>query len=67
MSKFGPSRREHKIRLAICAFGMAMAIFALSFHGIGGIASLEILLISGAFFGGTAFFSIRALLKGDDE
>jgi len=65
MSKYGPTRGEHKLRLAICAGGLALTAFALAFHGIGGIASLEIMLISGAVFGGTGFFSLRALLKGD--
>ena len=67
MSKYGPTRAEHKFRLAVCIFGLAMAAFAISFHGIRGIASLEIILISGAFFGGTGVMSLRALLKGDQE
>ncbi|MBT8410268.1 MAG: hypothetical protein KJP02_00535 [Octadecabacter sp.] len=67
MNKYGPTRGEHKIRLAICIFGLGLTAFAVSFHGIRGIASLEIILISGAVFGGTGFFSLRALLKGDAE
>lgn len=67
MAKFGPTRGEHKFRLAICALGLCMTVFAVSFHGITGIVWLEIVLIAGAFFGGFGYLSIRALLKGDRE
>ncbi|MEM7723248.1 MAG: hypothetical protein AAF376_12830 [Pseudomonadota bacterium] len=67
MSKYGPTRGEHKFRVGLSLFGLALTAFAVSFHGIQGIASLEIMLISGGFFGLMGFFSARALLKGDRE
>lgn len=66
MSKYGPTRREWKFRLAVGVFGLVLLAGAYAFNGINGIASLEIAIISGAFFGGSIFFSIRALRRGTD-
>jgi hypothetical protein len=63
MSRFGPTRSELKLRLAISLGGLALLIGAYATNGIGGIASLEIALIGGAFFGGSAIWSARRLLK----
>jgi hypothetical protein len=67
MTKYGPTRGEHKLRLAICAFGLALTVFAVSFHGITGLVWFEIVILSTLFFGGAGFLSIRALWKGDRE
>lgn len=61
MSRFGPTRGEHKLRLAISLFGLALLVGAYAFNGISGIASLEIGIIGTAFFGGSAIWSARKL------
>lgn len=61
MSRFGPTRAELKLRLVISLFGLALLIGAYAFNGIRGIASLEIAIIAGAFFGGSAIWSARRL------
>ena len=66
MSKFGPSRGEVKLRLAISLAGLALLIGAYAFNGIGGIASLEIAIIGTAFFGGSALWCILRLHRKDD-
>lgn len=65
MGKFDPPRSELKIRLGIGLFGLVLLIGAYAFNGIGGIASLEIGLIGGAFFGWLAVGSARRLLRKD--
>lgn len=67
MNRFGPSRGEWKLRLVISVLGLALLVGAYAFKGIGGIASLEIALFAGAFFGGSAIWSARALLKEPRE
>ncbi|GAB5449429.1 hypothetical protein [Gymnodinialimonas sp.] len=67
MSKFGPSRGELKLRLAISLGGLALLIGAYASHGISGIASLEIAIIGGAFFGGSALWSAWQLRKDPPE
>lgn len=62
-NKFGPSRGELKLRLAISLGGMALLIGAYATNGIGGIASLEIGLIGTAFFGGSAIWCALRLLR----
>jgi hypothetical protein len=64
--RFGPSRGEIKLRLAISFGGLAMLIGAYAFNGIGGIASLEIAIIGTAFFGGSAVWCLRKLTRKDD-
>ncbi len=61
MSRFGPTRGELKLRLAISLFGFGLLTGAYAFNGIGGIASLEIGIIGAAFFGGSAIWSARRL------
>lgn len=63
MSKYDPPRSELKLRLAISLFGLALLAGAYATNGIGGIASLEIAIIGVAFFGGSAIWSARRLLK----
>ena len=64
--RYGPSRGEIKLRLAISLGGLAMLIGAYAFNGIGGIASLEIAIIGTAFFGGSAVWCLRKLTRKDD-
>ena len=64
--KYGPTRGEWKLRLAVSVFGLGMMAVALLTRGLGGIAALEVVLIAGTFFGGTAVWSAWALLRKDD-
>jgi len=66
MSRFGPSRGELKLRLAISLGGLALLVGAYAFNGISGIASLEIAIIGTAFFGGSAIWSARRLWKKEE-
>ncbi len=66
MTKFGPSRGEIKLRLAISLAGLALLVGAYTTNGIGGIASLEIAIIGTAFFGGSALWCILKLRRKDD-
>jgi hypothetical protein len=66
MSRFGPTRGELKLRLAISLAGLTLLVGAYALNGIGGIASLEIAIIGGAFFGGSALWSARRLLQSKD-
>lgn len=66
MSKYGPSRGEVKLRLAISLAGLVLLIGAYAFNGIGGIASLEIAIIGTAFFGGSALWCVLRLRRKDD-
>lgn len=63
MDKFGPTRGELKLRLAISLAGLALLIAAYATNGIGGIASLEIGLIGAAFFGGSAIWCLLRLAR----
>lgn len=67
MNKFGPSKGELKLRLAISLGGLALLIAAYASNGISGIASLEIAIIGGAFFGGSAVWCAWQLRKGPPE
>lgn len=64
--RFGPSRGEVRLRLAISLAGLALLVGAYAFNGIGGIASLEIAIIGTAFFGGSALWCLRKLRRKDD-
>lgn len=63
MSHFGPTRGELIFRLCFSLAGLVLMIAAILYRGISGIAALEIVGIAGAFFGGTAIWTIRQLLK----
>jgi hypothetical protein len=67
MNRFGPSRGEHKLRLAISLAGLAFLIGGYYRTGIFGIASLEIAIIGAAFFGGSAVWSAWKLWKDPPE
>lgn len=64
--KYGPTRGELKLRLAISVFGLAMMAVALMTRGFGGIAAVEVVLIAGTFFGGTAIWSAWRLMQKDN-
>lgn len=66
-NKFGPSRGEMKLRLAISLGGLALLIGAYATNGISGIASLEIGIIGTAFFGGSAIWSAVQLLRSEED
>lgn len=67
MRRFDPPKGELKLRLAISLGGLAFLIAAYATNGISGIASLEIAIIGGAFFGGSALWSAWQLHKGPPE
>ena len=65
MSAHGPDRGELRFRLVVSLAGLALMAGALAFRGVpSGPAFVEIVVIAGAFFGGSAVLSARALLRG---
>lgn len=69
VNRFGPTRRELKFRLFVSLGGLALMVSALVLRGVPtGPAFVEVVGIAGLFFGGTAVWSIRQLLrKGPDD
>ena len=66
MSKYGPSKADLKFRLAFSVAGLAMMVGAIAYRGMPvGPAMFEILGIASVFFGGTAIWTIRKLIKGE--
>lgn len=66
MSRFGPTRGEHRLRLAISALGLGMLVAALTLHGIPtGPALFEVIGVGGVFFAGSAAWSGWKLWTGD--
>jgi xanthosine utilization system XapX-like protein len=67
LSRFGPTRGELKFRLVFSLGGLVMTLVALFAHGIPSAPALvEVLGIAGLFFGGTAVWSARRLMRRDD-
>lgn len=68
MSKFGPTRGEHKLRLVISVVGLCLMVSALVIHGVPtGPALFEVIGVAGVFFAGSAGWSARKLwLDGKD-
>lgn len=65
-NKFGPSRGELKFRFAVGIAGLCLLAGIILFRGMPtGPAFFEIILIGGAFFGGTAIWAGRKLWKRD--
>jgi hypothetical protein len=65
--KYGPTRGELKFRLVFSVFGFALTLVALFAHGVPSAPALfEVLGISGLFFGGTAVWSARRLMRRED-
>lgn len=66
MSRFGPTRGEHRLRLGISLVGLVMLGLALTLHGIPkGPALVEVIGVGGLFFGGSAIWSGWKLWQGD--
>lgn len=62
MTRFGPGRGELRFRLVASLAGLALLGVAAVLRPAGP-AWVEIVALGGAFFGGTAVWSARALLK----
>ncbi len=68
MSRFGPSRGELKFRLIASLAGLGFLIGALSYRGLPtGPAFIELGIIAGGFFGGTAVWSAWKLAHRKEE
>ncbi|MEM9552042.1 MAG: hypothetical protein AAGA05_12755 [Pseudomonadota bacterium] len=66
MKKFGPTKSELKLRLWISLAGLALMVFALAYRGMPqGPALFEVLGVAGLFFGASAIWTARKLIKGD--
>jgi hypothetical protein len=66
MSKFGPTKNDLKVRLLFSLGGLALLAAALFYRGLPkGPALFEVIGVAGLFFGGTAIWTIRKLIKGD--
>jgi hypothetical protein len=64
MSKYGPTRGEHLFRLIFSLFGLGCIGVLFAVQGVPrGPGLVEVVGILGAFFGGTAVLSARALLR----
>jgi hypothetical protein len=62
--RFGPSRGEHRLRLAVSLAGLGMLGAALAVQGLPeGPGLVEVAGIAGVFFGGSAAASARALMR----
>lgn len=65
--RFGPSRGELRFRLIFSLAGLALMVAALVWRGVPtGPAFVEVVGIAGLFFGGTAIWTVRQLLRRDD-
>ena len=65
--KYGPSRGELKFRLVVGLAGLVVLAGIVAWRGMPtGPAFFEMILIGGAFFGGTAVLSYRALRRHRD-
>jgi hypothetical protein len=63
--RFGPTRGELQFRLAFSLGGMALLGAGTAVMGVpSGPAFVELFLFIGLFFGGTAIWSLRRLIKG---
>ena len=60
--QFGPSRAEHRLRLGVSLLGLLLLTLLLARDGLS-LAVLEPVLIGLAFFGVSAAWSARALLR----
>jgi hypothetical protein len=66
MSRFDPTRGELKFRLAVSVAGLIFMGTAVAIRGLpSGPAFIEVIGVAGFFFGGTAIWSARKLIKGE--
>ncbi len=66
MKKLGPSRPELLFRLWFSVAGLILLGIALVVRGApDGLAMFEVVLIAGAFFGGTLIWTLYQLFKPD--
>ena len=65
-NKFGPTKADLKFRLIFSLAGLAMMVGAVIYRGMPkGPAMFEIIGVASVFFGGTAIWTIRKLMKGE--
>ncbi len=66
MKRFGPSRSEIRFRLWFSLAGLALLGSAVVLRGFPiGPAMFEVIVIAGAFFGGSAIWCLVALARAD--
>lgn len=66
--KYGPSKGELKFRLAFSIAGLCLLAVALYLRGLPeGPGLVEVVGLSVVFFGGTAIFAIRGLMRRPDQ
>ncbi|WP_187430548.1 hypothetical protein ROLI_036790 [Roseobacter fucihabitans] len=64
MSKYGPSKKELRFRLAFSVAGLLLLCAALAYRGMPqGVAMFETIGIAGAFFGGTLIWTLKKLVR----
>ncbi|MEM6889548.1 MAG: hypothetical protein AAF636_15605 [Pseudomonadota bacterium] len=64
--KFGPTKGELQFRVGLSGSGLLALVAAVLYRGWpAGFAMIEVITIGALFFGGTLFFSLRKLLRGD--
>lgn len=62
--KYGPTRGEYLLRLAISVAGLGLMTAAIALHGWPeGPGLVEVVGFGGLFFGGSAVMAIRGLLR----
>lgn len=68
MTRFGPTRAEWRFRLIFSLCGLAMLVGGLIYRRAEsfGPGAWEAIIIAALFFGGSAVYSARKLLKGPD-
>ncbi|MFN3936292.1 MAG: hypothetical protein ACK4KW_01830 [Gemmobacter sp.] len=62
--RFGPDRRELRLRLWISLGGLALLLALMVTTPVAGLAWIEVVGFAGLFFGLSAIHSARRLLKG---
>ena len=63
MKDFGPTRRETLVYLLISLAGLGLLGGVVAFRGVSGIAAIEVVGMSGLFFGGTALWAVLRLRR----
>ena len=66
MNRFGPSRSDLKVRLLISLVGLALLAGAIAYRGWPkGAGGWEAVVIAALFFGGSALWTLRKLIRRD--